>query len=420
MIFIIGFALIWNPLSFFPIERTHLEHVKIGEDVQLRFTICYALMCVTLAIFRLVIYKELRWDIPRGGGVALTQTTENDLRDDAKLVVLGVIVLAVFASVFLSSSEYRAYLVNIYDYVRGGSLISYGEYRRGTHFAGFVMTNLHVRAASIFYILFAVWILLAVKRRSWALPLCVLAFASFVVGGASFKKAPYVFYLVSAFGVSYYFLRAKGMQVRRLLPLVFAAVLAGSILMVSLYIIQYRDNESVTAMRSLETAYFRIFHAIPGAFKLYCELYPEAYDFTFGRSIGLLQPILGYAEQPYSLVPAHYGAGRTTFPGGYISYAYADFGYVGVIIYSALLMVVLTVLDRFVAGVVKREVKIVAIVCLGLSALSVHTLPLSTALLTGGLALSPVLVHLMDCAFRHPRLRQRAYPFGRAAKTRLG
>ena len=397
----VSLIVIWSPLCFFPIEETHVGNFFIGPKTQVVFTICYSLMCLSLAAARLFFHK-----LDSKGKRQIDVLKNVPVMPDAlrmQCAVFLVLFGTLLSIIYLSSAEYRGYLNDLYQYIKGGSLLSYSDLRRGTVYSGFVMTELHPRLGSVFILLFAASIIIGVRSGSQIVFYLAFACFIFLIGGLSFKKSPYVLYLLVGFLVIYYWARSRGVSLARVLPFAVALGALGALVIIGLYFIQYKDNQSVEINNVLEITIFRVSKAIPAGFKLYCELYPDIFEYTFGRSVGLLQPIIGYVEQPYTAVPTYFGALNTTFPSGYVSYAYADFGYIGIVFYSFVLVGILTALDRFVSSIKYREVKIIAIVAIGFATVSSHTLPLTTALLTGGLGLTPILVLAIEIYCRNSK-----------------
>jgi hypothetical protein len=134
--------------------------------------------------------------------------------------------------------------------------------------------------------------------------------------------------------------------------------------------------------------YFRIFLAYPAGYKLYTEVYPEVVPYTYGKSIGLLQPILGEVEQPYEVVPQVYGEKNTTYPSGFISYAYADFGLTGVAIFSMLVALILHSLNTYCLSQRHIESRVASTVLAGTATNFLCNKSLFSALLSGGILLN--------------------------------
>ena len=105
---------------------------------------------------------------------------------------------------------------------------------------------------------------------------------------------------------------------------------------------------------------------------------------------------MGEVEQPYSAVPWFYGIEKTTFPGGFLSYAYSGFGYFGVVFFSLLVGALIRFLNVFVSSRGTMEFRVISIIVLGFATAYFANRPFFSVLLSAGVGWTPVLIILVE------------------------
>ncbi len=375
-------VLVWSPVCLINPSRTHVESFFIGEEAQVRFLVLYvSVMIFSTASWMVVGFLSSKYK--------LAMSLDDKVNDTFCRIALGLSVFLVFA--YLADPSTRRYLLDIFGYVTGGGNVSYKDIRRSFQYGG-LHGVVHARLQySLAFFLFLVLVWKAVVKRS--VVYSIASFVLFVVCATSMSKMPYLYFGLGSFILvclcfykpalrKYYIFGA---------PVVLAL---GVVFAYLLYKVQYRDVAQVGDSDLLETMLFRVLEAYPDGCKLYVELFPETFPFTYGRTSQLLAPMLGYyGTQPMYLVPEYFGM-ETTFPGGVASYAYADFGLIGVVVYSMFVGALLAFLDLLTRNLkaICFNVGVPVSLALSLSTLWFWTKSFTTCLLTGGLALIPIMV----------------------------
>lgn len=400
--FLCFFALTWSPLTFFPLDRTHLPYVLLSETAQLSFTVSYALMCLGISLGFVVSNNVFLRAFGRSNVArfkAASSPFDANCSQLLSLITVGSSLCLIV--LYLSDDQLRQHLTDVRDYFLSNNVFSYNELRREVERGGFVLEVLHNRLQySLVALFFVLNLILALrtKKKSRKTFYLMLAIALFIVCATSLNKRPYVYYFAIAVVTYLSWQMCRGISIRKILLQGLIGCGLAVTIITALYSLQYRDADR-GLVENLNTLYFRVFLAYPAGYKLYTELYPSPIPFTYGRSVGLLQPILGSVKQPYKAVPEHYGEYLTTFPSGFISYAYSDFGMPGVVVFSVLVGALLRWLNFFVLSRRYLEVKVASLVLLGLSTNYLCNKSFFSSLLSGGLLLTPlaILVIAMAC-----------------------
>ena len=169
----------------------------------------------------------------------------------------------------------------------------------------------------------------------------------------------------------------------------------------AVFLVIYATTTMVMILPSpLHAAYSRVFEAETQALLENFAVFPQIHPHMLGMNI---RPIAAIAGMPY--IPAYrivartwYADSDTTIPSLFIADAWADFGFLGVIVLSAIAGIVSRAIDLIFLS---RGKSIVAVVVLAASFVGVVTLlttALGTALLSGGLLLAPILVFTLKIA----------------------
>lgn len=386
------FMVTWSPLVFIPIEQTHINNFDLSYVAQIKFTISYCLMCICISIGLVVGRWLMRVGLSRviappplsmGEYITLRNTT-------------GLVAIMLVFSYFLSV-EWRAHILDTYNYLKSLNILSYNELRRGTIREGIVMGEFYGRLQySLIFMIFTTFLVFGFRDRIKITAWLVVAGILFVLCAATLSKLPYAYFLFASMLMILLHTQQHYVAVTSKLILYPLAIGAISTSMYGLYVLQYKDNAYFNLTTILKTLGFRIFRAYPDGYKLYVELYPDVYPYNYGRTVSFLEPVFGFVDQPYLLVPQYFGAGGTTFPSGYVSYAYASFGMPGVAITSFIVGILLVVLDVFVLARPRLELQKIARVTLAMATFWLCSSPLTTSLLSGGLLLMPLLFILYE------------------------
>ena len=135
----------------------------------------------------------------------------------------------------------------------------------------------------------------------------------------------------------------------------------------------------------------------------YFAAIPEFYPFGYGRGISYVQAIFGDAIGSASPLPVSMhvaavtrGYTDTVVNGIYILDAWAEFGWIGIIFFSLATGILLHWLDRKLLAIRYRPIKVALIAYLLNGIYTLATSSLTSALITGGLLIVPVLASYID------------------------
>jgi hypothetical protein len=139
----------------------------------------------------------------------------------------------------------------------------------------------------------------------------------------------------------------------------------------------------------------------------YFETYPDLVPHAMGRNIRVINAIV-YGGEPYysPMVAFAQAAGQYfgVFNAGFVAEAWADFGYVGVLVTSLILGVVAALADLVIFGDgVKTPESAAVAVCVVYGVLQVSATAAQTAMFSGGFALIPLLAFVLKVT--RPRTR---------------
>jgi oligosaccharide repeat unit polymerase len=391
IMFAIFVSITWSPLTFIPIEATHVLWVSLSQQSQYMFTISYALMCLNISVGVLIGTSILR-TVRRK--VVCCRALQND--EKKRLLWLLLAISIIIAVVYLGSAERINYLAKIIAYINDGGGEEYYQLRRETQFEGFIMSSLFGRLQFSLVLVvcagWAVFVLRPLNIFAWKLRniagLLILT-SVFVVCAATVSKLPYAFYLAMLFLMYVVLLQLKGVSFQRLLLILSTGLVLLSIIGMLLYVAQYKE---ASFQEIIAIAVFRLFRAYPDGFKLYLELMPSIYSHTGFETISIFNHGEQAEIQPYIFIPRHYGLDGTSFPSGFVSYAYADWGVLGIVVYSILVGLLIAGLNDFVKRRPFQETKAIAAACCGISVFWLCAIPFSTSLLTGGLLVFPIVI----------------------------
>lgn len=248
-----------------------------------------------------------------------------------------------------------------------------------------------------------VWGALSGWTRRWWPLLAVTSFllAMTVLGKLdTLSKAPIAIFLIQILLVVYVTFRNS---------ITWRILLAGLIVaLISFYpVIRLAVPES-DSLGALHFFYYRAFDISNEALLEFFGAFPERIPHMWGRNIRLLAMIWGLDYTPsYDLVSRVWrGTGGSTTTAMFIADAWSDFSYLGVFGFSIVAGVICRAIDVFllIRGKTVLAISVLAAAFLGIYNLMISALP--TAMLSGGLLITPLMVIL---ALETQRLLNRRY-----------
>ena len=313
---------------------------------------------------------------------------------DANRVLL-IAVLALFAFMLaVSISENQVGKIWTFLSLTGPDNTERNAFR--LHFAG--SPNYYYRLIlGAIAPMFIIWgILAGWLRKSWPLLIAssLLFIVTFVGKADTLSKAPPAFFLIQLA------LAAALILTNRISWRV--AIGGGCVIALVLYattrlIMVFPEGTDI-----LSVVYFRVFEATNQALLENFAVFPAVHPFLWGAGIRPVAMLIGVPFMPTYSIVAHtwYGTYDVTSPALFIADAWADFSYLGVVVYSVFAGVVCRSVD---AVFLARGKSIVGIAVLDAAFLGVFTLlitALNTALLSGGLLFAPIVAGLLVMATR--------------------
>ncbi len=162
----------------------------------------------------------------------------------------------------------------------------------------------------------------------------------------------------------------------------------------------------------LEVVYNRVFETESQALLENFATFPWVHPHMWGGNLRPLALLMGLPYMPAFRTVAYtwYGSYDVTSPALFIADAWTDFSYAGVILFSIVAGAVCRSID---ATFLVRGKTVVAVAVLGAASFGVFTLlstALSTAFLSGGLLLAPILAALLQAAARYLRSANSTLP----------
>lgn len=206
-------------------------------------------------------------------------------------------------------------------------------------------------------------------------------------------------------------IRGKAPLSKRAIVLVgLTAIVLLGILVISLYLFQYRSQAEEGEFNLFDAMYvtvYRIFLVYEDVLLLYFFVYPDVLPHLDGSGIQLLMTFLGgeFREATVEVPVIALNARTTSFPAGFIASGYADFGLVGIAVSGGLVGMLVVGLSESVRRINEPIARGVYTAMVGLSMHHIPATPLHTALLSGGVVSAPILIWLF--AYFRPRLRER-------------
>jgi oligosaccharide repeat unit polymerase len=245
---------------------------------------------------------------------------------------------------------------------------------------------------------FLVYTLFFLEKRSafWKTIFIIVLGVGLLAGLSSGQKSPALFLLLGL--AVAYFLRRGNISVRITNWRIWIFLFMGIFFTSYLYRMQYPSFDYAQAFQAL---LFRLAREYNRILQLYFEFYPDIQPHMFGTSSNLIGSLLG-VNRPISMLPEHYipqyYLGPTyvnTWNTSWVGNAWVDFGFLGVIIESLILGLLLQWYARWFSRATKTALVMGAQVALIMSATKTSEVAFFTSLLTFGLISVFILYFLL-------------------------
>ena len=191
-----------------------------------------------------------------------------------------------------------------------------------------------------------------------------------------------------------YFLREGNISLREINWKTWVLFSLGVLLAAFLYRLQYPSFDFI---RSMQAVFFRLVREYNRVLQLYFELYPEIQPHMYGTSSSLISSLLG-VNIPTSMFPEFYipqyyvgPAYANTWNTSWIGTAWVDFGFLGVVVESLTIGLLLQWYAQWYSRAPKTALVMGTHVALIMSATKTSEVALLTSFLTFGLISSFML-----------------------------
>jgi hypothetical protein len=208
------------------------------------------------------------------------------------------------------------------------------------------------------------------------------------------------------------------------LQLIFAAALAFTnrltlrtalgaafVMLLILYLTAWLVLTSTPGREALEFVYFRVFDVPNQALIEYFAVFPALHPHMWGANMRPLAILMGQPYVPAYSIVAHtwLGGYDTTENALFIADAWADFSYIGVIVFSMIAGAICRCIDAAFLGYGKTVVAISVMATAFTGVFTLLATALSTALASGGLLVGPIFAAVLIVIIRRfNRLRPSA------------
>ncbi len=175
------------------------------------------------------------------------------------------------------------------------------------------------------------------------------------------------------------------------------ALIGGAILVLGslLYYLTY-DLETSDALYS---TFYRVFVIPQQCLEGFLQIYPDVEQFNGGLGVGLLARLLGsgsYVSPPFLVGETMTGESGVSANAFWSSELWAAFGYPGVILGSLAVGALFVALERWSLARPRTPVSVAAYAYLVVAAIGVLNVSIFTSLLSGGIALAPLAVLILE------------------------
>ncbi len=283
------------------------------------------------------------------------------------------------------------------NFFQGNSIYTYSELRRELYAEDAALSLTAVTRQSFSAIIYALLIYTAIYSRKWRPILIGTALLLFIVCCMQMNKFPVLYYAVITALVVFFdraYRTGQFISAKAVLS-VFVGIGFFSITLYTLYKLQYSDAIAaglVTDDRVLFRVFSRPFTANHDALYLWFAHFPSTFDFIGFRNV---TPVVNAFHltyfSPMVEIPALYTRVTTTYQAGFIGSSYASFGYPGIIAFSVLAAAIVVAIVRFEAHLDVRWQRITYVSVVGMNFYFLTSRELHTALLSGGIALTPLI-----------------------------
>ena len=235
-----------------------------------------------------------------------------------------------------------------------------------------------------------------------------LTSALFVICASQASKFPIV-YFAALFALTYVYAKnSNSLNILTPRRIVFALIMLiiGFVLMHVLYTIQYREALEKGSIEQDDIArllWYRPFFAVSDALYLWFQFFPLQHEHIGLSGIDFLARLFGLEYlDPTDMIPQRLlGADLTSMQTGFIGSGYASFGYLGIGVYSFLAGIVVWIISEVPFHLTNGIFRTVGFAVLGLNMYFLTSRQLHTALASGGLlSTALVLLILAECVRR--------------------
>jgi hypothetical protein len=319
-----------------------------------------------------------------------------------QFLVASLVVFFIGSAVFLVYPPYLQFKGQVLQFVTGNiSASDYQVARRLAYAEDNIIVGFMGRLRyAVFPILFVASSIYLVKKFGIYIGF-LMATVGFLLGPASFAKAPMVIYLIYfSIAMVIFFGIRKPFLARSSFFVIGCGLVVVQILVTGVYFLQYREHlfgfEGLNSAFGL--AFFRVFGANYNGLLMYIATFPEG-DVGFdGLSIvSVFGRVPRLMDQEVAIYIMGYDLGRfTTYPTIFIGNAYASFGYIGVAIYSLIVGFVMYWIDLTFSQIRTRVVRNIYYPVMLVNVCFFSQLSAQTALITYGGFTIPFALMFLD------------------------
>jgi hypothetical protein len=319
------------------------------------------------------------------------QSLHDDL-DDNRILLIVIVALLVLMAAYSIAEDHIGTISKFLSITANDDNATRNAFR--LHFGG-SPSYLYRLILSAIAPMFVIWGLLAGGlRRSWPLLLAasLLLIATVIGKFGTLSKAPPAFFLIQVMVAA---LLVFTNRITWRTAVGTACLITLVLVAITRLIMIFPDGTEI-----LKVVYYRVFEVENQSLLEYFAAFPFMHPYMWGANLRPIATLMGQPYMPaFSLVAyIWYGNYDTTNPSLFIADAWADFSYVGVIVFSTVAGAVCRSID---AIFLVRGKTVVAVAVLAATFIGVFTLlttALNIAFLSGGLLLAPILAGLLVTA----------------------
>lgn len=209
---------------------------------------------------------------------------------------------------------------------------------------------------------------------------------------ATLQKSPAAIYVLQLC-LAYWLIRSNEVRIRPLLIALGVFLLA----MVPLSLAAFPGIELGDLFSYF---YYRVIEAPQETLENYFAVYPSQIDFLHGLGFRWLHPLIGNGDYVGSslVVASLHDSEGASFNALFVGDSWSDFGFAGVALASLGLGIVARLVDMYAFGLGKTSASVAILASMLFAVIYVASASFSAGLVTGGLALVPVVAWML----RHP------------------